>query len=150
MWVQVGSKMTKKAIFIPAASLPTQLSIKNEVLKSHSLLTRKIINPISRVVDSNSFKLNLFWGITNVNFAHVHIKQQSRVNLSKRKTAFTWKTTWLLVSSNSLLLIFKASQSFYWHLFSNRLLIYPSIKFETTCSLKIALHKFKKYKREKL
>ena len=39
MWVQVGSKMAKRAIFILATSLPMQFFSKNKVLNSHSLLT---------------------------------------------------------------------------------------------------------------
>ena len=36
MCLPIGSKITAKAIFIPATLLPTQFSIKNKVLKSQS------------------------------------------------------------------------------------------------------------------
>ena len=32
MWVQLGSKMAKKVIFIPATSLPTNFSLKTKFL----------------------------------------------------------------------------------------------------------------------
>ena len=48
MWAHVGSKMIKKAIFIPATPLPTQFSLEEKFLRAKSSSTlSKLTNKLA-------------------------------------------------------------------------------------------------------
>ena len=64
MWVQLGSKVTKTVIFIPATSLPTQFSLKKKFLRA------RVFNTLIKLKDkltAHHKTLQMFIFLTETN-----------------------------------------------------------------------------------